>query len=150
MNDFFEVLFRTILSSGIDWTILLVFLIIAAFTFLTPVVGYRRVNRSLFMTSLWLLLALMAVIFLQSILLQTGALNRQFDQMHGGGLPAILLLFSIIKAGIFLIALVMFLIGLHTLHWGRERFEREDAEEYAPPPPHAYTPPSQRPPRQMD
>src|SRR5947209_2437558 len=57
------------LGLGIDGVIVLTFLVVALVTFLAPVVGYRYVNRSLFLTSLWILLGLFAFLFLQNILI---------------------------------------------------------------------------------
>jgi hypothetical protein len=116
---------------GFDIVTVLTFLAVATFTFLAPVAGYRYFNRSLFVTSLWILVGLMAISTLQMVIFITAIPKSE------GGQKAIVTVFLVLKAGIYLTALALFVIGLQTLEGRRERLdrpEREDDEAFAPRP----------------
>jgi hypothetical protein len=113
---------RQLFGGTIDFVAVLLFIAIGIVYFLTPVVGYRADRRGGMTMALWLLVAFGGVAFIELvvnfILVLEGDGPVRADRMVKGsgdiGLYLIFM-FGIVKVGLFVLAMGMFVNGLKGL-----------------------------------
>jgi hypothetical protein len=106
-------------GSGIDWAAVFSFFTIAVVYLLIPVLGYPPERRGMIAASLYLLIGYAAL-----SLLQFGMIYLQLLELSsrgGGREPSMLSLFvfTILKMLVFLLAMVLFVVGLQALRLRR-------------------------------
>ena len=124
-----ESLFRTEWGPIFFWSPLLTMLallVVGLLYFLAPALGYTAYNRGLLLGSLWVLIAKMAlVIFKMGILFL-----QELDRTSGDGVsqngPVVVMLFTLLESGLFILAMALFAGGLASL--------RRDPDLLRPPP----------------
>ncbi len=122
-------LFRTEWGPIFFWSPLLTMLallVVGLLYFLAPALGYTAYNRGLLLGSLWVLIAKMALaIFKMGIFFL-----EQLDRASGDGTspngPVLVMLFTLLEAGMFVLAMALFAGGLASL--------RRDHDSLRPPP----------------
>lgn len=120
IDDFY--FFHQVLLGGIGWPLILAFSVVAFIYFLSPPLGYDPRKRVCLAVSLWLLVATMALIMMRIALVALVGLE---DSMSGpGGGPStgnrqvfviIALISSFLETGSFILAMVLFVVGLMML-----------------------------------
>ena len=125
-----ELYYRMILSGGIgltglDWTALLALLIIGIVYLAAPALGYAPYQRGLLLASMWVLIGKMALAVLKMAILYFSAMESRTSGGGGtttpksmGDLPTVIMLFSLLEAGLFILALILFVAGLSALRRG--------------------------------
>jgi hypothetical protein len=107
---------------------ILALLVVALVYFLAPALGYTSYNRGLLLGSLWVLVAKMALMIFKMGLLFLQALdNPSSGPALGGNAAIVSMLFSMLEAGMFILAMALFIGGLASL--------RRDPDLVRPPPP---------------
>jgi hypothetical protein len=109
--------------SGIDWVTLVALLAIGLLYFLAPVLGYRPGQRGLLLASLWVLLGKMAMGVLKLCILALEILDRPGKVTSTGQTASsvskapetLFILMSVFEAGLFVLGIALFVIGLTTL-----------------------------------
>lgn len=121
-------LFGGSFGSGIDWVAVLAFLVIAVVYWLTPILGCRFHRAGAIAASLYLLIGYAGVSLLQFIVQFFQILDRSGGRMGMGRDEASLHLFfgfAFLKTLLFVIALVMFVLGLQSLRIRRPDLEND-------------------------
>lgn len=114
------------LFGGIDWVAVLAFLVIAVVYWLTPILGCRFHRPGNVAASLYLLIGYAGVSLLQFIVQFFQLLERSGRGMGGGeGSLHLFFGFSFLKTLLFVIALIMFVIGLQSLRIRRPEIDEE-------------------------
>jgi hypothetical protein len=116
-----EVILLQFILSGIGWPLILAFAVVALVYFLAPPLGYDPRKRICIAVALWLLLATMALIMLRIAIV---ALIGLEDSLAGSGgassgtqeaFVAIALISNFLETGAFILALILFVVGLMML-----------------------------------
>jgi hypothetical protein len=126
-----EIYYRLVLSgglglTGLDWTALLALLIIGIVYLAAPALGYAPYQRGLLLASMWVLIGKMALAVLKMAILYFSAMESRTSGSGGGpptprsmgDLPTVIMLFSLLEAGLFILALILFVAGLSALRRG--------------------------------
>lgn len=101
---------------GIDWVTLLALFAVGLVYFLAPVLGYRTSRRGQLIASLWLLIAKMGLSMLRACVLAVEILDRSLTSgPFKSTLEAIFLLAYALETGLFVLAMVLFVIGLTSM-----------------------------------
>lgn len=101
---------------GIDWLSLLALFAVGLVYFLAPVLGYRTSRRGQLIASLWLLIAKMGLSVLRASLISVQMLDRSL--MSGPSkntLEALFFLAYSFETGLFVLAMVLFVLGLTSM-----------------------------------
>src|SRR5687767_8953679 len=119
MRDFEDLMMMRMLGldfgSTVDWVAVFSFFVVALIYFLAPVVGYGPGGRGTLVASLYLLLAYAGATALQYSVFYLQMLDR-----NGPGRPDELMMltlfgFSVVKLLLFVVALLLFVIGLQSM-----------------------------------
>jgi hypothetical protein len=105
------------LHGAVEWPAVMLFLGMGVIFFLSPVAGYSLHNRGRIVAGMWMLVAKMALGLLRSTLLTMLVLDRPhpvFDQ-NSTSMTSLQTIFPIIEMTLFVMAMVMFVLGLQTL-----------------------------------
>jgi hypothetical protein len=118
-------LYNLATMGGLDWPGLLALLVVALVYFLAPAVGYGAGRRGLLFAALWVLVGRAALTMLKAVLLffaivEGGSTGRGKSPVSSEALFA---LFSLLEAGLFVLGMVLFVIGLASLR------RRDDTHE---------------------
>lgn len=114
------------LFGGIDWIAVLAFLVIAVVYWLTPILGCRFHKPGNIAASMYLLIGYAGVSLLQFVVQFFQLLDRSGRGMGGGeGGLHLFFGFSFLKTLLFVIALLMFVIGLQSLRIRRPGIDDE-------------------------
>jgi hypothetical protein len=126
--DMEEVFLRSSLMgglSGIDWTALLALIFVSAFYFLAPALGYSANHRGVILASMWVLVGKLAltvlklgVLFFEIVDGKTSGGPVGGMSPYGPGLSwssGLFMLFFLIEAALFLLAMVLFVSGVASL-----------------------------------
>jgi hypothetical protein len=104
-----------ILGGG-DWLTLLALLVVAVLYFLAPVFGYRSSNRGLLLASLWVFIGKMGLALLRVFISAMEILDRSKMGVGSQSTVEMALVFtSVFEAGLFVLGIVLFVIGLTAL-----------------------------------
>ena len=124
-----DMLFRSEWGPLLLWSPLLsmlALLMVGLLYFLAPALGYTSYNRGLLLGSLWVLIAKMAlVIFKMGIVFLAELDGSSSGGKMAGGAPILAMLFVMLDAGMFILAMALFAGGLASL--------RRDLEPSRPP-----------------
>jgi hypothetical protein len=98
----------------VDWLGVLVLLAFGAFYLLAPSFGYEARSRGLLGSALWVMLARLGVGVLRMTVLSFEVIdgNRAPSTRSGASLYAV---FALVEAGLFLLGLLLFVVGLAAL-----------------------------------
>jgi hypothetical protein len=116
-------------GSGLDVTAILAFLGFAGMYVITPLIARTRERPAAMLISLYLLIAYGGIALLQMLLLWSQSMDGN-PGFHGRGPLASLLLFgfAVLRTGLFLLAMVAFVIGLQSIRVGPQETQGfEDA-----------------------
>ena len=127
-----DAMFRTEWGPLLFWSPLLTMLallVVGLLYFLAPALGYTSYNRGLLLGSVWVLIAKMALTIFKMGILFLEELDKGSSGggLSGGGGPILAMLFTMLEAGMFILAMALFAGGLASL--------RRDVEPLRPPPP---------------
>jgi hypothetical protein len=117
-------LFGGTLGGGIDWAAVLLFLGIAAVYFVAPTLGYSPYRRGAIGASLYLLVGYAAMSLFQLAMQYLQVLDKTGQGRETSGIH-ILFVFALLKTLLFVIAMLMFAIGLQSLRLRPSREEEE-------------------------
>jgi hypothetical protein len=114
------------LGPALDWAAILAFLVIAVVYWLVPLAGYRPEKRGMLLAALYVLVGHVALSLLQYLVQYV-----QFLQRSGGGSTPSLYAhayigLAIIRTMVFVLAMLLFVIGLQSLHLNRHPLDRDD------------------------
>jgi hypothetical protein len=124
-----EFMFRgfTGLPGGLDWAAILLFVAVAVLYFLAPVLGYRADRRAPLAASLYVLVGYAGLSFIQVVLQYTQILDRTG---RGGPQPEsivhVFFIFAILKAALFVVAMIACAMGLQALRLPPPREPEDD------------------------
>lgn len=128
-----EALFRTDWGPMLFWSPLLTMLallVVGLLYFLAPALGYTSYNRGLLLGAVWVLIAKMALTIFKLGILFLEELDKGGAAGPGvitGSGPIAAMLFTMLEAGMFILAMALFAGGLASL--------RRDVEPLRSPPP---------------
>jgi hypothetical protein len=123
MDDMIGLRFlSTLVGGGIDWTVLIAFLVFSLVAFLSPVVGYESKRPLGISVSLFLLIAYMLIALFQYIIMwmwfydQSGGNNLRPGRSGGpDSSPSAYFGFSVVKLVVFVAAMMTFTAGVLSL-----------------------------------
>jgi hypothetical protein len=113
------------LFGSVDWTVVFAFIAIAVIYVILPVLGYPPERRGLIIASLYLLIGYAGLSLLQFGILYLQMLNRGGRGGGDAAAQSIVFAFSVLKMLAFLVAMILFVVGLQSLRFGRPPMRRE-------------------------
>jgi hypothetical protein len=120
--------FGGLFAGGIDYIAVFLFVAIAVLYFLAPVLGYRPERRGTLAASLYLLVGYAGASLIQMLIVYLQVLSRS---SRGDATGHIFFLFAILKLILFIVAMILFAVGLQAL---RPRAGSPAEERRGPPP----------------
>jgi hypothetical protein len=118
MENWFLNTVMTGFYSAVEWPAVMLFLGMGVLFFLCPVAGYSVQSRGRIAAGMWLLVAKMGLGLLRVTLLTMAMLDRtgpRLDPMTSPSLTSIQTIFPVLEMALFLMAMIMFVLGLQTL-----------------------------------
>jgi hypothetical protein len=100
---------------GLDWPGLLALLVVALVYFLAPAAGYAAGRRGLLFAALWVLVGRVALGMIKTMLLFFAIVEAGGRGQFLVRSEALFALFSLLEAGLFVLAMVLFVAGLAAL-----------------------------------
>jgi|SRR5579872_2230222 len=136
MDEMFGMRFLSaLIGGGIDWTVLIAFLVFALVAFLSPVIGYEPRRPTGISASLILLIGYMLIGIFQYIITwlwfydQAGSNNIRPGRGGPDSSPSVYFGFSVVKLVVFVAAMIMFTAGILSLRIRKPKPTAVEAEK---------------------